>query len=232
MKTLRPFILIIVLAGACTSIPAETLRSSIQTSTATMIVEASMTPTQVSSQTASPTISLTATPSKIPYQSPTLLPNCGTSKLGKPGTQQLDNSNAPSVLVQGIVLLCTNYSTPAPATLFDLDTGKVNTELADIEYEGPDTILTYSFASINGALSQYWSFYIKQQVIEPPQPTYDQCKQQYVDPHRMETETAYLCVITNEGHVSRVKVEKYSPILSVSWVEISFVTWSEVVVHP
>lgn len=177
---------------------------------------------------------LPPTPSDFdtPVPTPTLSADCGHTKLGTPGTQQLNDSNAPSILVQGTVLLCTNYSVPALATMFDLDTGKVDIDQADIEYEVPDGIFIYDLSSINGASSQYWSFYIRQQVMEPPQPTYDQCKQQYVDPHRMETETAYLCVITNEGHVSRVKVEDYSPILSVSWVKISFVTWNEVVVRP
>jgi hypothetical protein len=47
-----------------------------------------------------------------------------------------------------------------------------------------------------------------------------------------DNEPEYVCVITNEGHIARVKVEKYNPVEQVSSLEISFITWEEQVSNP
>jgi hypothetical protein len=243
MKTLLPLFLIIALAGACSSVPDD-VRFSGQNSTATEVVNVSirpgMTATQVSSQTPTATSSVTATPSLTSFPSLTLPPDCGKSNLGQPGTQKLNDSTAPSVLVQGIAILCTNNVILTGDETFvidqeamlDLVTGKANPEHADVVFDVLGRMNFYSISDFNEAVSQSWSLEVEGlQVKQPPQPTYDQCKAQYINPNQTDNEPAYLCVITNEGHVSRVKVEKFNPIEGVQSIEISFVTWNEIVVH-
>lgn len=243
MKTLFLSLLTIIVASACGNIPNNV--SPRQGPVATIAVSESITPSRVatliSSQTPTPTSSVTATPSLIPFPSPTLPPDCGTSKLGQPGTQKLNDGNAPSVLVQGTAILCTsNVILTGDETfvieqeaMLDLDTGKGDSEHADVVFDVFGRMNFYSILHFNEAVSQSWSLEVEDlRVKPPPQPTYDQCKEQYVNPNQTDNEPAYLCVITNDGHVSRVKVEKFNPIDGVQSMEISFVTWSEIVVHP
>jgi hypothetical protein len=83
----------------------------------------------------------------------------------------------------------------------------------------------YSISEINNALVSVWS--LSGITLEhPPQPTFDQCKHQ-VNLYNNDNEPEYVCVITNEGHIARVKVEKYNPVQQVSSIEVSFITWEE-----
>jgi len=240
MKTLFLFFLIIALATACNGNPdvVVSARPSPTTLTTNATATSGATQTQVPSNTSSPTIAM---PSETPFPTPTFPPECGTPKLGKPGTQEINSSNAPSVLVQGTATLCTNHVILTGEGVFvidreailDLDTGLADTERADVVFDVLGSMNFYLISHFNHAVSQYWSLQAEEfQVKYPPQPTYDQCKEQYIYPGQSDNEPAYLCVITNEGHVSRVKVEDFNPVQEVQSMSISFVTWSEVVVHP
>jgi hypothetical protein len=235
MKTLLPLILIIALSVACTRVPNEERSSGGQNPIATVTVIASIapsaTPIQVFSQTPTPTISITATPSLTPYLSPTLPPTCGTTSLGKPGTQT--NENNHSVLVEGTAILC-NYGSlfeefstviPLREAMLDLDSGAATIETADIGFGVGGRMRFYSISEINNALASVWS--LSGVTLEhPPQPTFDQCKQQE-NPFNNDNEPEYVCVITNEAHIARIKVEKYNPIAEAPSIEISFITWDE-----
>jgi hypothetical protein len=238
MKTLLPLILIIVLAVACTSIPDTEVSANEQNPTAVIAsIFPSATLAQVPSQTLTATISVTGTPSFTPFPSPTLPPDCGTTKLGKPGTQTKDNND--SILIEGTAILC-NYGSlfgeypqviPLREAMLDLDSGVTMIETAaDIGFGVGGRIRFYSLSEINNALISVWS--LSGITLEhPPQPTFDQCKDQ-VNLFNNDNEPEYVCVISNEGHIARVKVEKYNPIQQVPSMEISFITWEERVEKP
>lgn len=240
MKTLLPLILIIALAVACTGNPNEEVSSGGQNSTATVIIESitpSATPTQAPSETRSPTIAVTITPSLIPFPSPTLPPDCGTTKLGNPGTQTKESNH--SILAEGTAILC-NYGSlfeeypkivPLREAMLDLDSGVITIETAaDIGFGVGGRMRFFSISEINNALVSVWS--LSGVTLEhPPQPTFDQCKHR-VNLYNNDNEPEYVCVITNEGHIARVKVEQYDPVQQVASMEISFITWEEQVEKP
>jgi hypothetical protein len=241
MKTLIPLTLIIVLAVACTSIPDKEVSANEQNPTATVTVIASIlpsaTPTKFPSQTPVATISVTAMPSFTPFPSPTLPPDCGITELGKPGTQTKENNH--SILIEGTAILC-NYGSlfgeypeviPLREAMLDLDSGiTMIATAADIGFGVGGRMRFYSISEINNALISVWS--LSGITLEhPPQPTFDQCKDQ-VNLFNNDNEPEYVCVISNEGHIARVKVEKYNPVQQVASMEISFITWEERVEKP
>ena len=114
--------------------------------------------------------------------------------------------------------------------MFDLDSASAIIESADIGFGVYGTMRFYDISPINNALASIWS--LNGLTSEhPPQPTFDECKEQ-VDTYNNDNEPEYVCVITNEGHIARVKVEKYNPVQQVSSIEISFITWIEQVAKP
>jgi hypothetical protein len=241
MKTLVPLILITVLAVACTSIPGKEVSANEHNSTAIVTATASIlpnvTPTKFPSQTPTATISVTATPSFTAFPSPTLPPDCGTTKLGKPGTQMKESNH--SILVEGTAILC-NYGSlfgeypqviPLREAMLDLDSGVTMTETAaDIGFGVGGRMRFYAISEVNNALISVWS--LSGITLEhPPQPTFDQCKDQ-VNLFNNDNVPEYVCVISNEGHIARIKVEKYNPVQQVASMEISFITWEERVEKP
>ena len=237
MKTLLPVILIITLTVACTNISGEEVSPT--TVNTIVAVVPSETATQVSSETPSPTISVTAAPMKTVYPSPTLPPACGTVQLGKLGTQT--NENNHPVLIEGTAIFCNHGSLfdeddiskviPLQEAMLDLDSGSSTIEpTADIGFGVFGRMRFYAVVDINNALATFWSLNGLTREL-PPQPTFDQCKEQ-VNLFSNDNEPLYVCVITNEGHVARVKVEKYNPLEQVSSVEISFITRQEKVESP
>ncbi|MBI5353024.1 MAG: hypothetical protein HZB50_10330 [Chloroflexi bacterium] len=186
--------------------------------------------------TACANISVTEVPSISTIPSPTLPPDCGTTTFGKAGTQT-EESNHP-VLVMGTVILC-NYGTlfdeyqtviPLLEAMLDLDTGSANIETADIGFSVSGTMNFYDLGEINNAHASIWS--LNGLTGEhAPQPSFDECKE-LVNTYNNDNEPEYVCVITNEGHIARVKVEKYNPVKQVSSLEISFITWKEQVAKP
>jgi len=243
MKTLLPLILIIVLVMACTSVLDEEVKTDGQNPTATVASIASSapsdTPTWVPSQTPTPTISVTATPSKTAYPSSTLPPACGTVQLGKSGTQVKESNH--SILVEGTATFCNHSSLfdeedmtkviPLQEAMLDLDSGSATiATTADIGFGVFGRMRFYAVVDINNALASFWSLNGLTKEL-PPQPTFDQCKEQ-VKLFSNDNEPLYVCVITNESHIARVKVEKYNPVQQVSSVEISFITWTEKVDTP
>jgi hypothetical protein len=184
-------------------------------------------------------ISPTATPSRTAYPSPTLPPTCGTVQLGKPGTQTKENNHP--VLIEGTAIFCNHSSLfdeednttviPLQQAMLDLDSGSATIETtADIGFGVFGRMRFYAVVDINNALATFWSLNGLTKEL-PPQPTFDQCKEQ-AHLFSNDNEPLYVCVITNEGHVARVKVEKYNPLEQVSSVEISFITWQEKVENP
>jgi hypothetical protein len=243
MKTLLPLILIFALAVACTGIPNEEVRSAEQIPTATMTtivsIGHSVTSTRIPSQTSTPAISVTATPLRTAYPSATLPPSCGTVQLGKPGTQTKE-SNHP-VLIEGTAIFCNHSSLfdeedmtkviPKQEAMLDLDSGSATIETtADIGFGVFGRMRFYAVVDINNARATFWSLSGLTGEL-PPQPTFDQCKEQ-VKLFSNDNEPLFVCVITNQGHVARVKVEKFNPLEQISSVEISFITWDEKVENP
>jgi hypothetical protein len=192
-----------------------------------------------STRTLTPTSSVTAEPSRTAYPSPTLPPACGTVQLGKAGTQTKE-SNHP-VLIEGTAIFCNHSSLfdeedhttviPLQQAMLDLDSGSATIETtADIGFGVFGRMRFYAVVDINNALATFWSLNGLTKEL-PPQPTFDQCQEQ-VNLFSNDNEPLYVCVITNEGHVARVKVEKYNPLEQVSSVEISFITWQDKVENP
>jgi hypothetical protein len=88
----------------------------------------------------------------------------------------------------------------------------------------------YGISEINNAHASLWS--LNGLTGEyPPQPSFEECKE-LANTYNNDNEPEYVCVITNERHIARVKVEKYNPVQQVSSLEISFITWEEQVAKP
>jgi hypothetical protein len=240
MKTLLPLILIIAVAVSCSRVPEE-VSSNEQNPIATVTVGETFAPskmsTNVPTQTPIPTILVTAKPSLTLIPSPTLPPDCGVRKLGKAGTQTEESSH--SVLIEGTAILCNHGSLyeefptsiiPLREAMFDLDTGLSIIESADIGFGVYGTMRFYDISPLNNALVSIWS--LNGLTSEhPPQPTFEECKEQVTN-YRNDNEPEYVCVITNEGHIARIKVEKYNPVQQISSIEISFITWDKQIEKP
>jgi hypothetical protein len=240
MKTLLALFLIVILVGGCNSTP-EDMKFAGQNHTATMTMNASIvpstTPTQIPSQTPSPTISATETQPFTPFPTSTIPPDCGTTKLGKPGTQT--NEENQSVLLEGTAILCNHGDLfedfpdivfPLPEAMIDLDSDSSNIESADIGFGVYGTMNFYGINEINDAQASIWS--LNGLTGEhSPQPSFEECKE-LANRYNNDNEPEYVCVITNEGHIARVKVEKYNPVQQISSLEISFITWEEQIVKP
>ena len=114
--------------------------------------------------------------------------------------------------------------------MLDLDLGSANLETADIGFGVDGTMNFYSIDAINKATASIWS--LNGLTGEhAPQPRFDDCKELAIT-YSNDNEPEYVCVITNQGHIARVKVEKYNPVEQVSSLEISFITWDEQVAVP
>jgi len=175
---------------------------------------------------------LTTTPPIYPL--PTLPPDCGTVKLGGAGTQTIDNSE--KILVQGTAIICGQVYTDTNGVfwhpvavveaMLDLDTGTFDLKSADLQFcPGGGSMIFYYFCDVNSALIKEFGFTM--QKLE--QPTFEDCKS-VSKPHEStnDNEPIYVCVITNKGHVARVKVERPNPLGKyVMSQEISFVTWEK-----
>lgn len=162
--------------------------------------------------------------------SPTFPKDCGRITLGSLGTQSQDKRHP--VLAQGIALLCNQVyrdadgafliSTPIPEAWLDLDTGSSGTEsTADLWlYRGGGSDLFYYLFDLDNArVVGLWG---------DDEPTFDECKD--IDKlDNSENAPWYACVITNAGHVARIKVEEYEPFRNVSSMKISFITWDVLV---
>jgi hypothetical protein len=114
--------------------------------------------------------------------------------------------------------------------MIDLDSGSTNVGLADIGFGVSGTMNFYGISEINGAQASMWSL-SGLTGEHPPQPSFEECKE-LANTYNNDNEPEYVCVITNEGHIARVKVEKYDPVQQVSSIEISFITWDEQVAKP
>lgn len=178
-----------------------------------------------------------------PGLEPTISPLCGSVNLGTPGTQELNDDDAPPVLLQGTAILCINRSLFSPTdydviepfreAMLDLDSGFADIEYSDIAFSVDGSGDFSSLWPVNGARAVVWSLYWNGSEVEyPPQPTYLECRDQSLDPNSSDEEPAYMCVVTNDGYVARLKVEAFSPVPSIRSLEISFVTWSHVISPP
>lgn len=204
---------------------------------------ATFTPTLVTSTlTVTPTLTptdwfiamLTTTPTMYPL--PTLPPDCGTVRLGSAGTQTIDKTQ--NILVQGTAILCgqiyfSPVDTPKTITilegLIDLDTGTFNAENADLWFcpGGGSTIFHY-FCNINDTVVRKYQFLFEnEKVLEPKQPSFEECLGTKPYTGINDDEAKYACVVTTLGNISRVKLEQYDPLDEVMSVEISFITWKK-----
>jgi len=168
------------------------------------------------------------------YTLPALPVDCGTVRLGRAGTQAIDNSQ--KVIVQGTAIICGQmyldetgfFSHPAVAleAMLDLDTGTFDLESADLFFcpsGGSDTF--YYYCEVNNSKIREYGVALQ----EVKEPTFKDCSS-VMSPHEVtnDSEPVYVCVITNQGNVSRVKLEKRDPIRGVSAAEeISFITWEK-----
>jgi hypothetical protein len=225
-----------VVLNACsvTQNQAPTLQST--------LILTTHTPIPITS-TATSTITPTATPTSwvnsLLTAAPTLMnplsklpPDCGTVSFGHTGTQTIDNSQ--KILIQGTAIICGdgyldgNSIKPFPVieAMLDLDTGKFDLESADLFFcpsGGSDTF--YYYCDVNNSKIRVYSvFQLREQ-----EPTFEDCNSvtqpfEYKD----DNEPVYICVITNQGNVSRVKVEKFNFVMGAgSSEEISFITWEK-----
>lgn len=174
---------------------------------------------------------LTTTPTRYPL--PTLPPDCGTVKLGSPGTQTIDKSE--KILVKGIATLCGQIYFPivgrpetisVPEALIDLDTGRIDSDAADVEFcPGAGSDIFYYLCNVNNTLMKAYGLTGEKQ----KQPTFDDCRGTS-EPFEStnDNETEYACVITNLDNISRIKVEQYNPLGNDDMaLEISFITWEK-----
>lgn len=220
-------VLLFVLSGCA----APTISTTPPT-TNTKIPPPTLTPKPTLTQTPSPT--LTSTPiiadAALPTPAAVFPKACGMVVLGKAGTQSQDKTHP--VLVQGTVILCAELfspdgtfvsSLPTLQTTLDLDTGTPGTDQADIFFDvsGRRDLFDGLF-SINGALDRLWAIGGDTPMREP---TFDECET-LSDLFWNDNEPSYVCVITNAGHVARIKVEQYSPFKDVLSIKISFITWA------
>lgn len=209
-----------------------------------------VTPTEVGSATPTrlPTSTNTLAPSKTPAPTSTAIPatatgtptasiladGCGTVELGEPGTQTRERPE--DILVQGTVILCGDvylyanqfWPIPVPEGMLDLDTGQIGmTEDADIKFVASGgTNMFYYIYGVNEAAAVPWSItLIDGAVVDPPQPTFEDCSSLVVA-YANDNEPWFVCVVTGFGNVARIKLEAYNPLGSGALaVEISFITW-------
>ncbi|MCC6300480.1 MAG: hypothetical protein IT314_14395 [Anaerolineales bacterium] len=110
--------------------------------------------------------------------------------------------------------------------MLDLDTGTFDLESADLFFcpsGGSDTF--YYYCNVNNSKIRVYSLF---QLMER-EPTFEDCSN-VTQPFEYEddNEPVYICVVTNQGNVSRVKVEKYNLVMGAgSSEEISFITWEK-----
>ena len=175
---------------------------------------------------------LTTTPTRYPL--PTLPPDCGTVKLGSSGTQTIDNTQ--KILVQGVAILCGQLYIPIIGGietisvlegLIDLDTGTFNEENADFWFcpGGGSTIFYYLCDVNNSEVRKYQFLFENGKVLDPKQPSFEECLGTKPYTGINDDEAKYACVITTLGNISRVKIERRDPLDHVMSIEISFVTW-------
>jgi hypothetical protein len=208
-------------------------------STETKISQLTLTSTATNTLTPEPT----TTETKTPWPTPVFQKACGTVTLGMPGTQSLDKTHP--VLVQGTAILCTVYfpedlgnfeNLPALSQArLDLDTGSPGIDNADIAFHEPSTgrVDGDFLFSINGALDRPWSGINTPHAREP---TFDECER-LSDLFWTDNPPDYVCVITNAGHVARIKVEQRHNVVKDEArnelsLKISFITWDVVVSTP
>lgn len=204
---------------------------------------ATSTPTiPTSTLTVSPTMNLndlyiamlTTTPTAPPL--PTLPSDCGTVKLGSAGTQTIDNTQ--KILVQGTAILCgqtyvsivgSRITATILEGLIDLDTGTFNVENADFWfYPGGGSTIFYYFCDVNNTeVRKYQFLFENDKVLDPKQPSFEECLGTKPYTGINDDEAKYACVVTTLGNISRVKVEQFDPLDNVMSVEISFITWEK-----
>ncbi len=114
--------------------------------------------------------------------------------------------------------------------MLDLDTGTTNTKTADIGFGVYGTMRFYGIDEIFNADISIWAM-DGLTGEHAPQPSFDQCRDMG-HLFSYDNEPEYVCVITNAGHIARVKVEKYNPVQQVPSLEISFITWDKQVEMP
>lgn len=177
---------------------------------------------------------LTATPTAPPL--PTLPPDCGSVKLGVAGTQTIDNTQ--EILVQGTAILCgqiyvsivgSTITATVREGLIDLDTGTFNEENADFRFcPGGGSTIFYYFCDVhNTEVRKYRFLFENGTVIDPKQPSFEECLGTKPYTGINDDEAKYACVVTTLGNISRVKAEQFDPLDDVMSVEISFVTWGK-----
>lgn len=236
-------VLLFALSGCATptAIPTATLHPK---PTVTQTLTPTLTPEPTETPTPQPTITETSTPR------PTLVfpKACGAVTLGKPGTQSQDKTHP--VLVQGTAILCNEIfrdgpdesgfftSLPIDQARLDLDTGKTGSEDADIWFDVfGGSMFFFGISEINH--SETATVEIRSNEYDyterPREPTFDECQDldNLKSKYHTDNEPNDVCVITNAGHIARIKVEKFSPIdtnISETYsIKISFITWDVLV---
>jgi hypothetical protein len=105
------------------------------------------------------------------------------------------------------------------------------TGAADIWFNiSAGSMFFYGLFSDNNAVAVNWGI-----SDDTPEPTFDECESMS-HLFNNDNEPQYICVITNAGHVSRIKVEQYDPLkdmrANLGSMKISFITWDVVVSTP
>jgi hypothetical protein len=178
---------------------------------------------------------VTPTSSITPIPRETLPAACGTVSFGQPGTQYAHQGD--QIIAQGVAILCGEIifgqgppeSVRVPEALIDLDTGATKSSRSDLEYEvSAGSMIFADLAPINGA----WL-----KPLDKVEPGYEGCLNVLDDfsnfDHVEFFRGQYICVLTNDGHMSQVKVESGMPLGPyVLAVQLSFITWRDLVPTP
>ena len=231
-------VIIGLVLNACSVTPNQTptLQPSPTMATATPVP---ITSTSTSTSIIIPTVSPTSWVNSLLTAAPTLMnplhtlpPDCGTVSIGHVGTQTIDNSQ--KILIQGTAIICGdgyldgNSVKPFPViqAMLDLDSGTFDLVSADLFFcpsGGSDTF--YYYCNVNNSKIRVYSIF----QLREREPTFEDCSN-VTQPFEYEDENVpiYICVITNQGNISRVKVEEYNLVMGAGSSEkISFITWKK-----
>lgn len=147
--------------------------------------------------------------------------------MGRSGNQT-GGTNSP-IIAQGRVILCTESNKhDVPEALLDLDTGTVAAgEKSDLEYV--ESVGSMPFDLLEPA---YGTWMGPASTVEPGLEGCLRARDKLVNFGSGSIFVGvHFCLLTNEGHVSQIKVEQLHP-LGYETLQINFVTWNNVVATP
>jgi hypothetical protein len=149
---------------------------------------------------------------------------------GSEPTSERDSA-LPSEYQSGSVVLSATFNAVeqgiADSTAYlDLDTGYAgDTTAGDVRFDfGGGSDVFYSLDPVNGALAE------RVGTIEPGFERCEAAVDTLIDSLSEAFAGEYLCVLTNQGHLAKVRVDALNP-EELGSIQVSFTTWDMVVTH-